>query len=155
MTRRLHIIASVTVVAALGLPLPLVATSQTMRCESADGKVTYANAACPDGTRSVRTLPPAPEPTPADAKAARDRLKADRQQVQQLEREQRNAAARQERERAAQARQQAERDQACRALALKAAQADERVSKSTLAKREAAEKTAQKARARYAAQCSK
>ena len=49
------------------------------RCEMADGKVTYGNGPCPEGSQAVRSLPSDAAPSVADRKAAQERtLKAKR-----------------------------------------------------------------------------
>lgn len=125
------------------------------RCESPDGKVTYANVACPDGTRAVRAVPPAAAPSAEDARAARERLKADQQQVQKIDKARAAEDAQLQRERAAQARQAADRERACRKLAARVTQAEETLGRAALAKRETADRQLQKARAQYAADCGK
>jgi flagellum-specific peptidoglycan hydrolase FlgJ len=65
------------------LPLVLATTithtgAQTVqRCEAADGKVTYSNSACPDGTKSVRQVNTTPPIAVEEQKAAKDRAKRD------------------------------------------------------------------------------
>lgn len=128
--------------------------AQTVRCESADGKVTYANVACPDGSRTVRTLPPADPPSTADTKAARERLKADQQQLQKLDQQRKAEDAERERERAAEAKKKDKRDLACRKLARQVSEADEDLGRAALNRREAAETKAQRLRTQYASECS-
>lgn len=140
---------------AIGLGLSTHAAAQAVRCEGADGKVTYANSACPDGTRQVRALPPPDAPNTQDARAAAERAKRDQQQVQKLDREQRAADDKQAKMRAAADKQAADRERGCRKLALRVTQAEEAVSKSVLARRNAAEQRLQKAREQYAADCGK
>ena len=53
------------------------AAQTVQRCEAADGKVTYSNAACPDGTKSVRQVNTAPPIAVEEQKAAKDRAKRD------------------------------------------------------------------------------
>lgn len=127
--------------------------AQMQRCESPDGKVTYANVACPEGTKPVRAVAPAAGPSADDARAARERLKADQQQVQKIDKARAAEEAQQQRERAAQARQAADRERACRKLAARVAQAEEALSRASMAKREAADRQVQKARAQHAADC--
>ena len=146
------------VLATLLLPAASVAIAQTVRCESADKKVTYANVACPEGTKPIRTLPPADPPSPADARAARERIKADQQQVQKLDRQRQAEEEQRDRARAAQASAEAKkkdkRDLACRKLAKQVADAEADLGRATLNKRESAELRLQKAQSQYAAECS-
>ncbi len=62
----------------------LLATSGThaaaetvQRCEGADGKVTYSNSACPDGTKAVRQVNTTPPIAVDEQKAAKDRARRD------------------------------------------------------------------------------
>lgn len=84
--------------------LPAMA-DDVQRCESADGKVTYANSACPPGTTAVRTLPPAGSPSAAERKAAQQRAQQEVRQTAALDRarlaEEQRAARDQERRLAA------------------------------------------------------
>lgn len=129
------------------------AVAQTVRCESPDGKVTYANAACPEGTRAVRTLPPPDPPNAADAKAARERARADQQRVQKMERQQQAEEAERVRQRAAEAKKNEKRDAQCRKLAQRVRDAEQALQKSALKSREAAEARLRKAREQHAAEC--
>jgi hypothetical protein len=90
------------------------AQAQTVRCESRDGKVTYANTACPDGSKAVRTLPEAGDPAPEDVRAARERLKQDKDRVTQIDRARRTEEEQAARARAVRDKEQAEQDRACR-----------------------------------------
>lgn len=68
----------------LPLTLATLAIAHTLRCESPSGQVTYAEAACPPGTTAVRSLPAPGKPEAEDTRAARDRLRADQQRVQEI-----------------------------------------------------------------------
>jgi hypothetical protein len=62
------------------------AAAQTVqRCEAADGKVTYSNSACPDGTKSVRQVNTTPPIAVDEQKAARDRAKRDAANAKEAE----------------------------------------------------------------------
>jgi hypothetical protein len=134
------------------------AYAEVVRCESADGKVTYANVACPEGSRSVRTLPPAKPPAPGDAKAAQQRQKAQQQQLQKLEQQRQAEVAVRERERAAeakaQARQKDKRDLACRKLSRQVSDAEDELARAALNRREEIELRLQRLRSQYSAECS-
>jgi hypothetical protein len=74
--------------------LPLGAFAQTIqRCEGANQRITYSNAECPSGTKSVKALPKAPQPTAEARAAAQAKLQRDKEQVkvQQAQRQQRPA----------------------------------------------------------------
>src|SRR5512137_2299178 len=82
--------------AALTL-LPIVAAAQTgvvQRCESKDGRVTYSNTACPEGTKPVRKVNTDP-PVSVDAKkAAEERAKKDGAALKQIDKERTQQEAR-------------------------------------------------------------
>ena len=55
--------------------LPAALPAQTIqRCESADGRVSYSDTECPAGTRPVRAVAPAAQPSPEAQREARERL---------------------------------------------------------------------------------
>ena len=56
------------------------------RCEGADGRVTYSNNACPQGSRAVREVETSDAVSSGDQKAARDRAQRDSKQLNELER---------------------------------------------------------------------
>jgi|GEM_PF-1110881 len=133
------------------------AAAQTLRCESADGTVSYANVACPAGSKPVRILAPVDAPAPADVRAARSRAQAERQQVQAIEARRRAEEQERERQRAAaakaQAKAEAKRAQDCRRLAERLGDAEQALRRATIAKREAAAGQLDRLRSQYAAQC--
>jgi len=55
------------------------------RCESADGKVTYSNTQCPDGTKPVRSVNTSPPVAVDEQKAARERAKRDASEAKAAE----------------------------------------------------------------------
>jgi hypothetical protein len=65
------------------MPLALLAASSTcaaqqvQRCESPDGKVTYSNTKCPDGTSPVRSVNTSPPVAVDEQKAAKERARRD------------------------------------------------------------------------------
>ena len=67
--------------AVLGLlvaTLSPAASAQTVqRCESRDGKVTYSNTKCPEGTSAVRSVNTSPPVAVDEQKAAKERAKRD------------------------------------------------------------------------------
>ena len=78
---RLLLTAVLMVLAALP-----AAAQEVQRCEGADGKVSYANGACPPGTAAVRSLPAAGPPSAADQKAAQQRAQQDVRNAAALDR---------------------------------------------------------------------
>jgi hypothetical protein len=61
----------------LGPATPLAQSIQ--RCEAADGSVVYSNEPCPRGSRAVRALPPATQPSADAQQAARERSQRERE----------------------------------------------------------------------------
>jgi hypothetical protein len=57
---------------AAGLPAAALAQG-VQRCEAPDGKVTYSNTKCPDGTANVRAVNTAPPVSTEEQKAAKER----------------------------------------------------------------------------------
>jgi hypothetical protein len=142
---------SLLILLPLTLATPTIA--QTLRCESASGQVTYAEAACPPGTTAVRSLQAPGKPAAEDTRAARDRLKADQQQVQKIERERRAEEDKAARDRAAREKREEDRQRACRKLAQRVADAEESLSRAASNRRDAAERQVRRAREDYAADC--
>jgi|SoimicMinimDraft_9_1059737.scaffolds.fasta_scaffold45707_1 hypothetical protein len=95
------------VAAAVVIALPALAASQTIqRCEGPGGRITYSNADCPEGTRPVKALQPAPAPSLEAQRTAQDNAARDAQAVQQMAEQRRSQQAA-----AAQVQQQQQRDQ--------------------------------------------
>jgi hypothetical protein len=60
---------------AILLMLPSVALAQVIqRCEGANQRITYSNAECPAGTKPVKALAPAPQPSEQSRAAAQAKL---------------------------------------------------------------------------------
>lgn len=76
---------------AMLLPLALLAASsagvaqQVQRCESADGKVTYSNTKCPEGTTPVRSVNTSPPVAVDEQKAAKERARRDAAEVKAID----------------------------------------------------------------------
>ena len=61
--------------AAVFLMLPPLAFAQAIqRCEGANQRITYSNAECPAGTKPVKALAPAPQPSEQSRAAAQAKL---------------------------------------------------------------------------------
>lgn len=59
------------------LLLPAGAWAQAIqRCEGANQRITYSNAECPAGTKPIKALAPAPQPSADDRAAAQAKLKS-------------------------------------------------------------------------------
>lgn len=63
------------------------------RCEGPEGRIAYSNAECPPGTRAVKALPPATQPSPEAQRAARARVERDRDTAKALQARREPAAA--------------------------------------------------------------
>lgn len=84
--------------AAFSASLATAASAQSggavQRCEARDGRVTYSNTQCPDGTAPVRNVNTEP-PVSAEARnAALDRAQRDSAAVRQIEQQRAQAEAR-------------------------------------------------------------
>lgn len=76
------------------LPVASAQTSSVQRCEGKDGRVTYSNTQCPEGTVPVRKVNTDPPVNVEARKAAQEQAKRDGTAVQQLERERAQQEAR-------------------------------------------------------------
>jgi len=86
--------------AAAVLAAQSAVAQELQRCEGPDGKVSYAQGPCPDGTRAVRSLPPVEPPSSADKKAAQQRAQQDVRNAAALDRARKAEEERQAREQA-------------------------------------------------------
>jgi hypothetical protein len=63
---------------ALASATGVFAQSAITRCEGADGRISYSDAECPPGTRAVRPVAPAPQPSAQAQKVARERVQREK-----------------------------------------------------------------------------
>lgn len=88
-------------VAMLGLlaaTLSPAASAQTVqRCESRDGKVTYSNTKCPEGTSAVRPVNTSPPVAVDEQKAARERATRDAAEAKAIDQSRQKEEAKAER----------------------------------------------------------
>jgi len=108
-------IAALLVVAAV-LVAQGAAAQELQRCEGPDGKVSYAQGACPDGTRAARALPPAEPPSAADRKAAQQRGQQDVRDAAAIDRTRKAEEEKQARDQAQAQARQAKQEAQCRRL---------------------------------------
>jgi len=80
--------------AGLALIPAALAAQSIQRCESKDGRVTYSNTTCPDGTVPVRKVNTAPPVSVEERKAAQDRARKDSAAATQLDKERAQQEAR-------------------------------------------------------------
>ncbi|MGZ8255183.1 MAG: hypothetical protein ACXWVT_10055 [Burkholderiaceae bacterium] len=74
------LLAGLTLVSATGV----FAQSTITRCEGADGSIGYSNAECPPGTRAMRPVAPAAQPSAQAQKEARERVQREKDVAQSL-----------------------------------------------------------------------
>jgi len=67
------------------------------RCESRDGKVTYSNTKCPEGTTAVRSVNTSPPVAVDDQKAAKERAKRDAAEAKAIDQSRQKEEAKVER----------------------------------------------------------
>jgi|PlaIllAssembly_1097288.scaffolds.fasta_scaffold209067_1 hypothetical protein len=88
-------------VAVLGLlvaTLSPAASAQTVqRCESRDGKVTYSNTKCPEGTSTVRPVNTTPPVAVDEQKAAKERARRDAAEAKTIDQTRQKEEAKAER----------------------------------------------------------
>jgi len=85
------------VATALYATLSAAALAQgVQRCESPDGKVTYSNTKCPEGTSAVRTVNISPPVAVDEQKSARERAKRDAAEAKTIEQTQKKEEAKAE-----------------------------------------------------------
>ena len=80
--------------AGLALIPTALAAQSIQRCESKDGRVTYSNTACPDGTVPVRKVNTEPPIRVDDRKAAQERIRKENAAAKQVDKEQAQQEAR-------------------------------------------------------------
>jgi len=83
------------------------------RCESADGKVTYSNTQCPQGTSAVRKVNTSPPVAVDEQKAAKERAKRDAAEVKAADKAREQAQTRAERDAAETKKAQAKQRERC------------------------------------------
>jgi hypothetical protein len=80
--------------AGLALIPAVLAAQSIQRCESKDGRVTYSNTACPEGTAPVRKVNTEPPISVDDKKAAQERTRKESAAAKQVDKEQAQQEAR-------------------------------------------------------------
>ena len=101
------------------LPLALLAASgtcaaqQVQRCESPDGKVTYSNTKCPDGTSPVRSVNTSPPVAVDEQKAAKERARRDAAEAKAIDKARAKEEAQDQRAAAEQKKAQAKERERC------------------------------------------
>lgn len=83
------------------------------RCESADGKVTYSNTQCPEGTSAVRKVNTSPPVAVDEQKAAKERAKRDAAEVKASDKAREQAQTKAERDAAETKKAQAKQRERC------------------------------------------
>lgn len=101
------------VVLAIAIAPALVAAQGVQRCESGDGKVTYSNTRCPEGTTAARAVNTAPPISVDEQKAARERAKRDAADVKAAEKARAQEEAKAQRAAADQKKADAKKNERC------------------------------------------
>lgn len=141
------------IVVLAALALPNGAAAQTLRCESPDGKVTYAQNDCPPGTQPVRAVPPPGKVTREDQRAAGERARSDAKAVARIESERKAEEIRAARaERADRFRAEA-RARTCKRLALRVKQAKDDAAAAPINRAADAKRKLKKAQENYELEC--
>jgi hypothetical protein len=139
MSGRTGATAALVVAAGLLCVLPALA-QEVQRCETPEGKVTYSNVPCPEGTQSVRKIEPDSAPTAAEQKAARERAQQHSRELDKLERQRQKDEEKAARERATTESKQAKHDAECRKLDARVKVAREEFDNATLDQRQRADR---------------
>jgi hypothetical protein len=69
---------------ALASATGVFAQAAITRCEGADGRISYSDAECPPGTRAVRPVAPATQPSEQAQKEARERVQREKDAARAL-----------------------------------------------------------------------
>jgi hypothetical protein len=83
---------------SLALLAAAAAAQGVQRCEAPDGKVTYSNTKCPEGTTPVRQVNTSPPIAVDEQKAARDRARRDAAEARDVDKSREQEAAREKAE---------------------------------------------------------
>ena len=138
--RLAYLTASAVLLAAGALSTGAATAQQVQRCESPEGKVTYSNSTCPDGTQTVRKIEQDSGPSAADQKAARERAQQHSRELDKLERQRQKEEEKAARERASAEAKQAKHDADCRKLDARVRAAREEFENATLQQRQQADR---------------
>lgn len=129
------------------------AAAQALRCESPEGKVTYAQENCPAGTAPVRAVGAAGQPTPEDQRAAASRARGEAKTLDQIERERKAEEARAARAQSTDRARSAAHARTCRRLALRVKQAKDDLAAASLSRAKDARRRLQKAQENHDLEC--
>jgi len=130
-----------------------VADAQVIRCESADGKVTYAQANCPVDTQQVRALGTPGRPAPADQRAATERARADAKALDHIERDRKAEEVRNAKTQKSDRFRAEARARTCKRLALRVQQAKDDVATAPLNRATDTKRRLKKAQENYELEC--
>lgn len=98
---------------AVVLGVSAASAQGVQRCESADGKVTYSNTQCPEGTSAVRKVNTSPPVAVDEQKAAKERAKRDAAEAKSIDKAKAQDEARAEREAAERKKVEAKQNERC------------------------------------------
>jgi hypothetical protein len=143
--------------ALLGLILTFFAVgsvpAQTLRCEAADGRITYVNGTCPPGSRAVKSVDAPPAPSAADRKQAAQRAAADAKTLDAQQKQQRADEERRNKQVAAAEKQEQGLKRECAQFALRIKHAEQNLAHASPKQRDAAQRKRQQMQETYALQC--
>jgi len=111
--RRHRLLLSCTLPFACMLGAASAIAQGVQRCESADGKVTYSNTQCPEGTSAVRKVNTSPPIAVDEQKAAKERAKRDAAEVKAADKAREQAQTKAERDAAETKKAQAKQRERC------------------------------------------
>jgi hypothetical protein len=75
------------------LALTAASAQSIQRCQAPDGSVSYSNTECPAGTKAVKALAPAAQPTSEAQTAAQERVQRDKDLAKAIEQQRKQRAA--------------------------------------------------------------
>jgi hypothetical protein len=129
------------------------AQAQVIRCESPDGKVSYAQNNCPPGTQQVRALSAPGKPAPEDQRAATERARAEAKSLDRIERDRKAEEARLAKAQNSNKFRAEARARTCKRLALRMKQAKDDVATAPLNRSADAKRRLKKAQENYELEC--
>lgn len=129
------------------------AWAQIQRCEGADGKITYSNENCPQGTKAVRKVDTRPPVLEVDVKAAKTRAQREAEELKALEKERQAEEKSQARARESARKKEEKQEQTCNKLRIEVNKAKDAFEHATLNKRPELEKKLQRAQETLDQEC--
>lgn len=145
-----RLLITVAILAA-GQVVPVRAEIQ--RCEGPDGKVTYSNEQCPEGTKAVKKVDTRPPVLEGEARAAKSRAEREARELKTIERDRDAEEKARAKAQAAARKKEEQLERECNKKRIAVNKAREAVETSALDKRAALEKRLLTAEADFAKSC--